>query len=383
MTIRSVFITVLTATSLMAPGVCSAAKTTTWNLMNLQKLEGWNTANLTTVNLIPQGLAVSTQTQGQLVRISDLRHNVDKISINYISPTGANGLFFWRAPGMEDESVFQIPISFTQSSTQQKVILDMGDVSEWDARSDRIGFVLDGGSQLILQEMSFTGPGFIDSIVYPLKTMFKLDEIHAYSINFLWGPLMTYSQEQLDSLYTQVPPNGDSWNKALYYILAFALVLVIVLKKLKRKSFITAFFMLFAALWICYDLRMGVEVISFAKTDIRTWWSKSIELKDFRDRSSFTAFAQTAAPFTQGKDHYVFVASHGWPFWGSMKYEAYPALPVAYDKDTEGIDTWIIYNRNDIKPNEEGRLMLDGKAISPPGDIMMQFEPGAFVFVTR
>jgi hypothetical protein len=66
-----------------------------------------------------------------------------------------------------------------------------------------------------------------------------------------------------------------------------------------------------------------------------------------------------------------------------MKYEAYPALPVAYDKDTEGIDTWIIYNRNDIKPNEEGRLMLDGKAISPPGDIMMQFEPGAFVFVTR
>jgi hypothetical protein len=128
---------------------------------------------------------------------------------------------------------------------------------------------------------------------------------------------------------------------------------------------------------------MGAEVISFAKKDIQTWWSKPIELKDFRDRNSFTAFALTAAPFTEGKDNYVFIASHGWPFWGSIKYEAYPALPIGLEGDTEGIDTWIIYNRNDIKPNKEGRLVLNGKSISPPGDIMMQFEPGAFVFVTR
>jgi hypothetical protein len=128
---------------------------------------------------------------------------------------------------------------------------------------------------------------------------------------------------------------------------------------------------------------MGIELVSFAKTDGRTWWSKPLELKDFRDRGSFTAFAKTAAVFTEGKDQYVFIASHGWPFWGSMKYEAYPALPVSEKTDTSGIDTWIIFNRFDIKTNGDGRLVVGGVPISPPGDIMMQFEPGSFVFITR
>ena len=381
--LRSLLLTALTAGSLLAPNVCDAAKTTTWNLMNLQKLEGWNTANLTTVNLIPQGLAVSTQTQGQLVKISDLKHSVDKIGITYISPTGGGGLFFWRAPGMKEEQVFQIPISFSPSTTQQKVILDMGDVTEWDARSGRIGFGLNEGSQLILQEMSFTGPGLIDNIIFPIKTFFKFDNNHAYSINFLWGPLMAYSQEQLDALYNKVPPNGDSWNTFFYTILAACAVFVFLMKKFKRKNLTLVFITLLAACWLLYDVRMGSEFISFARTDVKTWWSKPIELKDFRDRGSFTAFAKTAAEFTTGKENYVFIASHGWPFWGSMKYEAYPALPIAHDSDTEGVDTWIIFNRNDIKPDEEGRLTMNGVAISPPGDIMLPFEPGSFVFVTR
>lgn len=368
---------------LLLPMTCEAAKTTTWNLMNIEKLVGWNTNNLTTVNLIPQGLAVSTQTQGQLVKVSNIKHHVDKVGITYISPTGGNGVFFWRARGMAEDEVFQIPMTFTPSTTQQKVILDMSEVTKWDAQSDRIGFVLNAGTQLILQEMSFSGPGLIDKVIYPLKTYFKFDVTHAYSINFLWGPLMTYSQEQLDSMYTQVPPSGDSWNKVFYVLLAAGLVLVLLLKKLLNKNVIVAFFICTAALWLVYDLRMGSEFISFARTDVRTWWSKPLELKDFRDRSSFTAFAQTAAAFTEDKEQYVFIASHGWPFWGSMQYEAYPAIPVSYEKDTTGIDTWIIFNRKDITTNEEGRLMLKGEPISPPGDIMMNFQPGAFVFVTR
>ena len=369
--------------ALMLPSVCNAAKTTTWSMMNQDKVEGWNTNNLTTVNLIPEGLAISTDTQGQLVRVSKLRHNVDKIGITYISPTGAGGLFFWRAPGMAEDQAFQIPISFNQSMTQQQTILDMGQVPEWDARSDRIGFVLDEGSQLILQEMAFTGPSLIDKIVFPLKTFFDFDQMRAYSVNFLWGPLMTFSEEQRTQLYAQTPPNGDSWNIVFYWILGLTLVVILLLKKFMRRDYFYLFFMLFAALWIVYDIRIGSELISFANTDIKTWWSKPIEIKDFRDRGSFTAFAKTVVPFTEGKENYVFIASHGWPFWGSIRYEAYPALPVTYDGDTEGIDTWIIYNRNDIKLDDEGRLTINGEPISPPGDIMMNFEPGAFVFVTR
>ena len=332
---------------------------------------------------MPEGLSISTETQGQLVHTSNFRHSINTISITVISRTGADGLFFWRAPGMAEDSVYQIPLSFPAKATPQKVVLDMAKLPEWDSRSDRIGFVLNAGSQMTLQEVSFSGPSAIDKIVYPLKTFFVLDTAHAYSINFLWGPLMTYSEDQLAQVFAQFPPIADSWNIAFYWILGIALVAVYVVRKLFHRNLLTPFFLLFAALWIVYDLRMGAELIQLARTDIKTWWSKPVELQDFRDRASFTAFAKTAVPFTEGKDRYIFIASHGWPFWGSMKYEAYPALPVSHEGDTEGIDTWIVYNRNDILPNNEGRLELDGKPISPPGDIMMSFEPGAFVFVTR
>jgi hypothetical protein len=383
MILRNVFVTVLTASSLMVPAVCNAENTTTWSMMNQDKVEGWNTVNLTTVNLIPQGLAISTETTGQLVRVSKFRHSVDKIGITYISPAGGGGLFFWRAPGMAEDQAFQIPISFNVSTTQQQTVLDMGQVPEWDARSDRIGFVLDAGSQVILQEITFIGPSFADKIIFPLKTFFDFDQMRAYSINFLWGPMMTFSDEQRAQLYTKTPPLGDSWNIVFYWVLGIALLLVLLIKKIIRRNHFGMFFMLFAALWILYDFRMGSELIHFARTDLKIWWSKPIEIKDYRDRDSFTAFANVAQKFTEGKENYVFIASHGWPFWGSMTYESYPALPVTYDSNTEGVDTWIIFNRNDITVNDEGRLMINGKPTSPPGDIMMTFEPGSFVFVTR
>ena len=365
---------------LAVPQLCRAENTTTWTMTNQQKLDGWNSNNLTNVQLLPQGLTVTTQTRGELVGVSKLRHRVDTISFTYISPTGADGLFFWRPPSMEEGNVFQIPITFTASPTTQTLVLDISKISEWDHRSDRIGFVLNAGSQLILQEMSFSGPSGTDVIVYPFKTFFTFDQARAYSINFLWGPLMTYSEQQFNRLFALMPPHATSWNWVFYGILAIGLVVTCIQRSSPRAR--SRLFLLIAIVWVIYDLRMGAELISYAHTDVKTWWSKPIELKDFRDRKSFTAFAQTAAPFTEGKDRYVFLASHGWPFWGSMKYATFPARPIAPDGDTEGVDTWIFYKRNDVTQNEDRRLVLNGTPISPPGDIMLRFEPGAFVFVT-
>jgi len=368
---------------LTTPAVCAAKNMTVWDLQNQDKLEGWNTVNLTSVQLMPQGLSIQTDTAGQIVKVSKLRHSVDTISTTYTSPTGGKGIFIWRAPGMKEDEVYQVPVDFVASSTPQQLVLNMNKVPEWNARSDRIGFVLMPNIDFVLQKMEFSGESSMGSLIYPFKSFFKLDQARAYSINFLWGPLMTYSESQFSALLTEFPPVADSWNIAFYYILGIGLLITLWRKRRIGRKAVTAFFVLFACIWILYDARMGAEVLGYAHKDMKTWWSKPYELKDYRDRGSFAAFSQLVTEYTEGKENYVFLASHGWPFWSTLLYTAYPALPVTLENATDDIETWVVYNRRDIQIDESGRLTIGGEVISPPGDVMLNFEPGSFVFLTR
>ena len=128
---------------------------------------------------------------------------------------------------------------------------------------------------------------------------------------------------------------------------------------------------------------MGTEIISYAHKDVKTWWSQPYKLKDYRDRGSFAAFSHLVTEYTEGEENYVFVASHGWPYWSTLLYTAYPSLPLRLEEATDDVRTWVIYNRRDISLDDQNRLTLDGEPITPPGDMMLNFEPGSFVFQIR
>ncbi len=367
---------------LCVPAVCHADKVTVWDLQNQTQIEGWNTVNLTSTQLIPDGLYITTTTPGQVVKVSNLTHHVDTVAISYTSPTGGEGVFIWRAPGMDEDQVYQIPITFAAGPADQKLVLDMSRIPEWDSASDRIGFVINAGVTMTLQKMEFSGPSSFNALVYPLKTFFRFDEARAYSVNFLWGPLMTYSEHQYNALFTAFPPSADSWNTVFYWVLGIGCVCMLWKKRKYGHKAIVVFFLLVSVLWVLYDARMGAEILSYAKKDVDTWWSQPYERKVYRDRASFAAFADLATEYTEGEDSYVFIASHGWPFWSTILYTNYPALPKQLDAATNE-SVWLIYNRPDISQNEEGRLVINGEPISPPGDIMLPFETGSFIFLTR
>src|SRR3989344_4390175 len=222
----------LFATLLFVPSLCAAESVTTWNMMNQDKVEGWKATNITSVQLTPGGLAISTQTRGQLVKAAKIRHDVDSISITYASAAGAQGVFFWHAKGMPPTEAYQIPIAFRPSATSEQLVLDMSRVREWDtAKLDSLGFALDAGSQITLQSVELSGPGLLDKIVYPAKSFFLFDNMQAYSINFLWGPLMTYGEEQMQRLYSQVPPLGKSSNPVFYAVIFLALIATFVMRR--------------------------------------------------------------------------------------------------------------------------------------------------------
>jgi len=283
---------------------------------------------------------------------------------------------------MPQGQAYQIPIEFIVSTVPQRMVLDLSNIPEWKVKTDTIGFVISAGTNIVLQTVEFSGSSSVDMLMYPLKSFFTLDQARAYSINFLWGPLMTYSQDQYDALLTTMPPQADSWNRVLYVAIIIALLWTLWRKRQTGRKAVVVFFLFFAFLWIVYDARMGAEIIGYAQKDVQTWWSQPYELKDYRDRGSFAAFADLVQEYTEGKDAYAFLASHGWPYWSTIQYSTYPALPRTLEDVDESIDTWIIYNRNDITIDASNRLSLDNKPISPPGKVMLNFEPGSFVFIT-
>ncbi|MCA9370618.1 MAG: hypothetical protein KC680_01505 [Candidatus Peregrinibacteria bacterium] len=356
------------------PTVC-AAKTTVWD-MQVPKLEHWNHKGFTSIELVPQGLMMTaTDQQGQLAREGNIHHSVDTIDILYSSSVGAHGIFFWQPKSMEGNQAYHIPITFEPTSVSRSMRLDLSQIPEWDPSSKLIGFNLNPGSQLTLQHISLTGPGLLEKLTAGARSLLTFDVIHAYSVNFLWGPRMVSNVDHVHSVFQEVPPRGSSVNGALYVLLVAAVIFGAPNNRMKRVA------VLFILFWILYDLRMGTEMMTYANTDIKTWWSKPIELKDYRDRGSFTAFSKVAAEFVEDTDKkYVLLTPTGWPYFNTMQYETYPASPTTSD---EGASLWFVFDMHNAYVNDEGRILVDDKPVSPPGKVILSYEPGAFIFRTN
>jgi len=368
---------------LLAPASALAA-TTTWNFAGEKKIDGWNYGGLTTMQLQPEGLLIRTETAGQLVKVADIGHSVTTITVSYTALNPSDGIFLWKPKGASLNQVYQLPVSF--EAGHRKLVLDMQRIQEWDATSDRIGLGFNPGTNLILEKIELGSPTLTARIIYGAKAFWTFDELRPYSINFLWGPLLATSEEQVANMYNALPPGAPSANAFLYGVIGLALLTYLILKRFRgkyatmtRRAF-TVFVCVTAGIWMIYDLRMGLEFVSYASKDWKTWWSQPLELQDFRDRGSFNAFLNKVQPLIKDEKAFVFVASHGWPYSGQMRYSAYPARPLpSDDPETPGATLWVVYGRQDIVLKDK-KLTVDSVPVTPEGEMLLEFEPGAFVF---
>ncbi len=360
------------------------ARTTTWEFENQRKVEGWTTNNLN-IQLIPEGLSISAEQNGQMYRGGGVGHFSDSVSITYASPTGVDGVLFWHMPGQPAKEAYQIPLKLDPTQSLQTIVLDLSRIKEWSPKADSVGIVVNGGAQLLLQRMVFSGPSVMDSVIYPVQSFFQFDNIHAYTINFLWGPMMVYSEEQVEKVYTKIPPLGDSWNEAWYWLIALVVLGAFVIRYFRHVSVVATTLLVVSCIWIINDVRMGSEFIGFALHDVEHWWNRPLESKTYRDRGSFSAFTEILTPLTEGEPAYVLLASQPWPYLGSLRYHTYPSNPLFLNENTD-VSTlsdkriWAVYQRNDITVSDDGRLMLDSSPISPPGKVIVPFEPNSFIF---
>jgi hypothetical protein len=287
-------------------------------------------------------------------------------------------------PGTPENEVVRLPISFAASTVPTTKRIDAGRYNEWIRRPDTIGLRLSKDSDIQIIQIRLIGWSLQEKIGNALQSYWTFDTMSPYSVNFLWGPIFTGSPIAREVLFTDLPPKGLYANIVWYVLLVLVGAAAIVWTKIRkqRRQAALVFAIIAGSIWILSDIRMGTEIIAYALHDIA-----SVNVDDprdlrFRERASFPAFLQAVAPLVADRGRYVFLTQYPYPFLGLMRYHTHPALPVGPEAAAEGVDTWVVFARGDIATNEAGQLTSEGKIVSPPGKMLLEFGPDTFVFRT-
>lgn len=386
---RPVLPTVWTATLLLLLPLCAhAEQSTVWDFQDNNVPGRWEVKGLTGVQPSVRGLVISTSTLGKMSRPTELDHPIEAITLTYTAQEPVNGYVLWHISDSPSDDLVQYPFQLQASQSPTTFSLNLGPEKQWDARTDHLGLAFEPGSQLLLESMELRHWNIFEKGWEAAKSFWVFDTYRPYSINFIWGPQMTYSPVAREDLFKRLPPLAHSANRFFYLILIAGLaVLIVKLTKHKGESdkqqeYLWKFFLLFASLWVFYDIRMGTEFISYFVHDAQTFHLQDPSRQEFRERSSFMTFAQSVRPYL-AEEKYVFMATAQWPYLGLMRYETYPIIPTLPTQALEGVRTWVIYKRPDIVMNANRQLEAEGQILSNPGTVVHEFESGTFVFVAN
>lgn len=385
--LRSLFAAI--ALSVMIPASVCAMESASWDFRGGYVPGEWNVTSYDALQPEQGGLHIRLQQEGKISRTLDAPFPVQVIDITTQSTRASEALFLWRRRGDPAESFYQFP--FTIDAGHSTATLSMLDYGVWDPRAVEVGIALPGGTDLLLEEIRFRHWSVGEQLQQMWTSFWKFDRVQPYSINFLWGPIVTRTPVATERLWNmQPPPRGWSVGRILLPVLAvWALAMWVwwLLAPLSRGRRVlgfplhrTVFLLGFFVFWLGFDVRMGLETLSYARTDYETFMSKPVGERTFRNLYNFHDVVEQSLPQLQQSPRFAFLAPPNTPLTALVRYLAYPSVPAGTDEPVDNLATWLIFARPDIAVGSGGRLMFDGTPLSPPGTVLRDFGDGSLLF---
>ena len=366
------------------PLSASAMEQTVVNFRDGQLQGSWAISGVDLPQSTADGLQVTTTADWSIVGTTELPHPTEVVSFTFTSPRPMEARLLWHQRGYPDGTYVQLPfvIPAGQSITTG---VNVDAYAQWDRYADKVGFAVPAGASVILHDIRFTHWSPVEKTAEAWKAFWRFDKMGPYSINFLWGPVLTFNDIGTKELFTTMPPRGRSANWVFYAVIVLAgagLALHWMRSgKPAAGKYVSAFLLCFAGLWVVYDVRMGLEFLSYAKNDYQTFLSMPVGSRTYRTYANFPDIVSLAEPFLKPKEQFVFLGPPNTPFIAEMRYFAYPAMPV----DPQGpsdLHTWVVFDRADIALTSDGRLAAGETVLSKPGAIVKRLDEFSFIFQT-
>ncbi len=377
---------------LLALPLCASAKqSTVWNFQDVTDLRSvgqWTVTNWDRPNLTPEGLHIQTPRDGKMVRQGGASHRTDEIRLTFTHVRPTEALLLWHPRGTPADQLIQMPFSIDGQSDPDTVSIDLSSIPQWDTHTDKIGFALPAGADVTLMNITMIGYNPVERLWAGLRSFWTFDTFRAYTINFVWGPILRWTETGRQNIFLTLPPIGRSGNWVFYLTLACAACIIAVHWRRTRAQEKPSLWqrplllslLVIAACWLTYDIRMGTEMISYAVHDVQTSILPPPEQRTFRAYEKFFTVVEQSLPAIQEQKHFAFVGPDNSPFISRMRYLAYPSIPVETGDSLEGVTTWLIFSRDDITVDDQGRLLQNGKVLVPSGKILERFSGNSFLY---
>jgi len=368
----------------LAP-VSHAEQTDVWDFRTDQHLPA-SVVGLTMAEKQPEGIHVQTSQNGFLIWNTPFVHPVDVLTLRLRSKKPVTIGLLWHPTENLDEQV-QRDIDIPASETTHIMSLSLHDWKSWNWKTAKIGIGLPMGTDIVLEEMIWRQYSFTEKMANAWASFWTFDEFRAYSINFLWGPLLGFDPVALEELYDHLPPTAWSVTRIFYALLGICALIGVVFSLFDRKNgrhiLLWSVFGTLGICWLLFDMRMGAELMSYAVTDYKTFVQPPDEDKMFRTHGNFYTLAERMMPLIARYDRYVVYTREQMPFYSNLRYLTYPSIALRPDQDTSGVKLWVMIDRGDIRVENNRLVDGNGTILSGTGTVIANYDTGSFLFATQ
>lgn len=359
-----------------------------WDFRNNSLPFRANVSQLTEVRPTAEGLYIRTDRDGYILwNPHPLDGPVDVVTLRIKNMHATEAAWMWDPDAGLYQGFFMIPAA----DTFQNVDIAVSNYRTWRWDTEAVGLGLPAGAEILIERITFSHWGAADRVTEAWKTFWTFDAFRPYSINFLWGPLLTFNPIARRELFETLPPFAWSAMRAIYALLAAGIVTGAAIRLFhsdtSRGRTIGALTIIGTVVfcWLLLDLRMGLELLNYAKIDLRQYVFAAREERLFRNYDRFYTIADQALPLIHDHERYVLLAPSSSPAFANFRYLSYPSIPIKEEQSMDGVRLWVIVDRPDVSA-EGKRLVRDGdtgtkETLAASGSVLMRLSDSSFLFL--
>lgn len=371
---------------------------TVWDFRGGHLPGQWRISGLDVPQTTLEGLRIRASAQdGSLISDVAIPHAVQVITLTFRSAQNIQAQFLWHQKGVDPGLLVQLPFTIPRTQGEHAIHLNLEAYPQWDGTTDVIGLMLPKGTDLLLQEIRFTRWNVLEQAMHAATSFWTFDRMHATSINFIWGPVIVGNPFSIDGMFENMPPQGRSGMWIGYVLIAMAAIAAAVTGIWRRQMIdglrrigITRvpggallFLLGFAMVWALFDLRMGLELLGYARHDYRTYLAAAPGQRTFRTFLNFNDAADRTMPYLIGEERLGLLTTPTTPVRDMLRYFAFPTIVMEPSGPDPDLDLWFVFYRNDASVDTEGRLTIGGTPWTWPGEIVERFDAASFLFRTN
>lgn len=331
--------------------------------------------NLTPPIPTPEGLRIQTKTDGNLRTAIDFPFGIEAIVIELDSDVPTEALLLWHENGSPEDVFVQLPF-IIDGTGEQTLEINVRKFAQWDSHTDELGIAFPAGTDVLLQKIAFHHWNILEKLREAFLGLWTFEHRRSHTINFVWGPLLVFSPIARQQLFNTLKPAAFSINWVIYATLFLSGTTLFFLRRRIAKP-LPLFFVIFAILWVAYDVRMTTEFAWQATQDYALY----MEGSGTETRKEFVQLqhiAKTLPGLLGDAQEYVLLTDN--PRVRSyLRYEIYPRITRSAS-DISNERYWLVYKDSSISINTEQRLTRDGETLSSPGFVHETLADNIFLF---